>query len=66
MKEYLVSIPITGVAVITVQAESEEEAIAIGLDNVSINHVEDWSPVEKIVGGNVFYGVQNEASAEEQ
>lgn len=66
MKEYLVTIPITGVALITVQAETAEEAIDLGLDNVTLDHVEDWNPVKKIVGGNVFYGIQNEADAEEQ
>lgn len=66
MKEYLVTIPITGVAVITVQADTEEEAIAIGIDNVTLDNIEGWKPVEKIVGGNVFYGIQNEAEAEEQ
>lgn len=66
MKEYLVSIPITGVAVMTVQAESEAEAIAVAIDNVTLDKVEDWAPVEKIVGGNIFYGIQNEADVEEQ
>lgn len=66
MKEYLVTIPITGVAVITVQAETAEEAIAIGIDNVTLDNIEDWNPVEKIVTGNVFNGIQNEADAEEQ
>lgn len=66
MKEYLVTIPITGVAVLTVQAESEQEAIALGIDNVTLDNIEDWRPCEKIVGGNVFYGIQNEAEAEEQ
>lgn len=66
MKDFVVSIPITGVAVITVQAETEDEAIALGLDNVTLDNIEDWQPVEKIIGGNVFYGILNEAQAEEQ
>lgn len=66
MKDYIVEVPFTGVAVITVQADNEKEAIALAIDNVTLHHIENWGPVEKIVEGNIFYGVQNEASATEE
>lgn len=64
MKNYQVTVPITGIAFISVQAESEQEAIQKAMDNVTINEVESWEAHEHIVKGNVFYGVQNEVECE--
>ena len=66
--------PFTGVAYRTIEAETEEEAIVKFLDETTLPfthptkndaQVEEWSFTEKIVGGNVFYGVQNEVDVQE-
>lgn len=54
-REYQVTIPIAGHAFITVEAESEEEAIDIAMGEVTIDHVEEWIPVEQFTQGNVCY-----------
>jgi hypothetical protein len=71
MKTFLVTMPITGVLVREVKAESESEAINMVLNGeipgereVSISDVESWSMHHAIVTGNVFHGEQNRANAE--
>ena len=66
MKSYYVTIPITGYVFVDIQAESEDEAKekAFNSDFCS-NDIEEWSTHEKIVEGNVFYGMQNEIDIEE-
>lgn len=64
MKEFIIKMPITGVVVRAVEANSEDEAIAIFKDEVTINDIETWETHEQIVKGNVFYGVQNEMEIE--
>lgn len=66
MKNYLVQVPITGIAVVSVEADTEAEAIALAIDNATLDHVQEWQAVQKIVGGNFFYGMLNEADVEEE
>ncbi len=63
MKTYGVTVPFTGSMYIEVEAESEEAAITSAINEVTSDHIEGWEACEKVVGGNVFYGVLNEAEA---
>lgn len=63
MYEFTVTIPITGVAHVVVEAEDEEDAIRQGFEVVTLDDVDDWSSHRRIIEGNVFYGTQNEAEA---
>lgn len=75
MKNFTVIMPFTGIAVRTIEAETEQEAIEKFLDDstfpvinpkkdndVDIEHIEFAS---KIVEGNLFHGVQNEVEVQE-
>lgn len=64
MKEYIIKMPVTGLLVRTVNANSEEEAIEKFHNEVTIDDIETWESHEQIVKGNVFYGVQNEMEIE--
>lgn len=59
-KEFTIMMPFTGVAIRTVEAETEEEAIEKFHEEVTSSDFEQWECVEQIVKGNVFYGVRNE------
>ncbi len=63
-KEYTIRMPFTGVAIKTIEAETEEEAIEKFHDGVTSDDFEQWDCIEEIVGGNVFYGIQNEMEIE--
>lgn len=66
MKEFCVTVPICGYAVIMVEAENEEEAKQKALEGrITIDDIESWEPLEQIVEGNCFNGMQNEIEAEE-
>lgn len=69
MAKYSVLIPCTLSVDVTVEADSEEEALSKALDvdfSVKIDDGADRAMIhvfeahEEIVKGNVFYGVQNE------
>lgn len=65
-KTWTVALPITGVIYVEVAAATEEEAIAKALGaEFSDADIEQWEVCRKIVTGNVFNGLQNEATAEE-
>ena len=64
MKTYNITLPITGIIYKTVEAESEEKAIALAIDESTIDDIEEWEIHLKIVSGNVFYGIQNEMEIE--
>lgn len=64
MKTYNITLPITGIIYKTVEAESEEKAIALAIDESTIDDIEEWEVHRKIVGGNIFYGLQNEMEIE--
>lgn len=65
-KRYGVTLPITGTVYVEVEADSEEAAIeaALNSDDLTGDAIESWEATDRIVKGNVFYGVQNEAHAE--
>lgn len=65
-KEFDVCLPITGVVYVTVEAEDKESAITAALNSdLSLDDIEEWEAHRHITQGNVFYGNQNSASAEE-
>ena len=66
MKEYCVSVPIAGYAIVTVEAESEEQAIEQALHDVVLEDMEEWEALHHICEGNVFYGPMNDIEAEEE
>ena len=53
--EFMVELPIAGKATIFVEAESEEEAKDIAYANLTIDHIEEWEPMDHITEGNVCY-----------
>jgi hypothetical protein len=66
MKKYQVTIPISGVIYVDVEAESEEEALEKGLEmELKTQDIAEWETHSQIVQGNVFHGHTNTASAEE-
>lgn len=58
MKTYGISLPITGVAHLEVEAESEEEAIEKAFKLVTINDIDEWEALEHVSRGNVCYAMQ--------
>ena len=54
-KTYEVTIPIAGHAYLTVEANSEEEAIDIAFGEVSLKDVEEWEALQQFNRGNVCY-----------
>lgn len=60
MKEYEVLLPITGHLVVSVEAESKEEAVKKAMEEGTIDDLESWSATEIIVEGNIFSGELNE------
>lgn len=54
MKRYDVTIPIAGHAIVSVEAESEEDAIAKALDSdqLTITSIESWEALERFHQGN--------------
>lgn len=65
--KYNVTLPITGTVFISdIEADSEEEAIEKAMEaNITTEDIEEWNTHERIVEGNVFRGMQNEAEAQE-
>ena len=66
MKQFSIAMPLTGIAYKVVEAETEDDAISIFLNEVTLEDVEEWECVQNIVKGNVFYGMLNEVEIEEQ
>ena len=66
MKEFCVSVPICGYAVVTIEAEDEDEAIEKALGTVELSDIESWEALEHIVEGNCFNGQLNDIEVEEQ
>lgn len=71
MKGYSVAVPFTGVVYLTVEAETEQDAIEFAMNadvtlEVEGNEVDtyEWEMHEHVTTGNVFYGVRNDISAE--
>lgn len=62
---YEVALPITGYIVVTVESDTpleEEEAVWSAMNgDLSIDNIEEWDVHNRIVSGNVFHGIRNEA-----
>lgn len=67
MKRWGVTLPITGSIYIEVEAESEKAAIdaALVADPGPWSDDLQWETHRRVVEGNVFYGTQNKAEAQE-
>lgn len=68
MKLYTVKVPIVAVCYIEVEAETEEEAIekAFESDDLKLENVNEWEPLEHITQGNVIYTYHNDAEVVEE
>ncbi len=55
MPTWEVTIPIAGHALMTVEADTEKEAIELGMMEASLSMVEIWEPLEQFGQGNVNY-----------
>lgn len=55
MATWTVRLPITGYAVLDVEADDEATAIDAALDKVTIEDIDSWEAVERIIEGNVLY-----------
>lgn len=64
-KYYTITMPLTGIVSKEVEAESEEEALKIFHEDLTIDDIQEWETCEHIVQGNVFYGIQNTMEIEE-
>jgi hypothetical protein len=66
MKRYVVTIPLTGIVSVEVDAEDEEGAKEKAWEqNISIDNIETWELTNIICRGNVLDAVQNEIEVEE-
>ena len=66
MKRYALSIPITGLVYMEIEAESEEDAKQKAfMSDVTTENIDEWDMHESIVTGNVFHGHLNEIDIEE-
>ena len=66
MKRYTVKVPIVAVCYVDVVAESEKEAIekAFESEDLKLENVDEWEPLEHIVQGNVIYTYNSDAEIE--
>ena len=67
MKKYTVKVPIVAVCYVEVEAENEQEAIdmAFESDDLKLENVDEWEPLEHIVKGNVVYTYNSDVEVEE-
>lgn len=66
MPTYSVRVPITGYAVVEVEADDEDAAIEAAVQkDLEMQDIEEWEHHQYVVRGNVFYGRLNEADAEQ-
>lgn len=54
-KSYDVVLPIAGHVQVTVEAESEEQAIEVAMENATINDIQSWEALKQFHAGNVCY-----------
>lgn len=66
MNIYNITLPLTGIIYKTVEADSEEEAIRLAMEESTLDDIEEWDTHRKIVSGNIFYGVLNEMEIEKE
>ncbi len=55
MPTYYVTIPIAGHAYIYVEADNEDAALEKGMEDITIDNIETWEPMETFLEGNVLY-----------
>lgn len=55
MKVFEVTLPIAGHAFLTIEAETEEEAIEKAFDEVTLQNIEEWEALREFNRGNVCY-----------
>lgn len=55
MAVYEVTIPIAGHAVLTVEASSEKEAIAKGMQKAERENIEEWQCLDQFNMGNICF-----------
>ena len=60
MKEFTVTLPISGYVVVSVEAENEEKAVNEAIATASFNEIEEWECHRHVVKGNIFYGIRND------
>ncbi|MCY6957850.1 hypothetical protein [Clostridium brassicae] len=60
MKNYTVSVPISGWVCVSVEANNEDEAISKAFEEATLEDLEEWEMHKCIVEGNVFHGLMNE------
>ena len=67
MKKYTVKVPIVAVCYVEVEAENEQEAIdmAFESDDLKLENVDEWEPLEHIVEGKVVYTYNSDVEVEE-
>jgi len=68
MKRYTVKVPIVAVCYIDVEAENEKDAMdkAFESEDLKLENVEEWEPLEHITQGNVIYTYHNDAEIVEE
>ena len=54
-KTYSVTVPIAGHAFIEIEADSEEEAIELAINEVTLENIEEWTSLAQFNRGNVCY-----------
>lgn len=54
-KTWYVTLPIAGHAYLSVEANSEEEAIEKAFGEVTLTHIENWEALDRFNQGNVCY-----------
>lgn len=66
-KKYGVTLPVTGLIYVEVEADDEKSAIeaALGADGLTNSMIEEWEAHREVNRGNVWHGPIGEASAEE-
>ncbi len=60
MPKYIVSIPITGVVHVEVDADDKQSAIDLAFENMGDSEDIEWEGHEIVCDGNVFHGAHNE------
>ena len=67
MKRWDVYLPITGIAHVSVEAETQQEAIdaAFQSDEVTAESIDTWDVHRHVTRANVYHGMLNYAYAQE-
>ena len=68
MKLYTVKVPIVAVCYVDVEAENEKQAIEMAFESedLKLENVDEWEPLEHITQGNVIYTYHNDVEIVEE